>query len=165
MRKMAVAFLVLLLALAATACGSFQIQDGVVTIDFSISEATVNRIIDSAMRNSVDRGDDVLFDEVTGVDLIEPDIIRVFGTATVDGNPVQGSYDLRIGAESGALRLEVANVDVPGVTLDDPRLVQANAEMAAAFADQIEAERGRGVISRAEIRDGELQLLIEAPLE
>lgn len=165
MRKLAAIVGALLIVMGLSGCGAVTMQDGVLTVDFAISEETINNIIATSARESVNRGDDVIFDRVTGVDLIEPDIIRVFGDTMTDGNPVSGSYDVRVGAESGALKLSIAAVEVPGVSLDDARLVKANADLAKAFGDQVANERGQGVISGASIQDGQLQLQLSAALE
>ncbi len=164
MRKLTVFLFILVAGLTMSACDAISVDDGVLTIDLSISETTINDIITTAIERGSNTGEDVLFDAVTGVDLIEPDTIRVFGTGTDNGAPIAGSYDLQIGAEAGALKLAITAVDVPGVTLGDPRLVQANEELTRSFSNQVVAEGGEGVISSAGIQGGELQLRIAAPL-
>lgn len=164
MRKGVGFFIVGLLAAVLAGCGAISMDDGVVTLDFSISEQTINNLITRATNESIDRGDNLLFDEVTSVDLIEPDIIRIFGEGTAEGQPFSGSYDMRVGAEEGALRLAVVDVDVPGVGLDDPRVVRANMEMQNSFSEQVVNEGGQGVVQSATIRDGALRLVIAAPL-
>lgn len=158
-----VTFAVFVLALSA--CNNVRIEDGNLSIDITVSEATLNTIAERA-NNEANAGtsDDVLFDQVTRVEMIEPDIIRVFGEAEVDGVVRSGSYDVQIGAASGALRLAIVDVDMEGVTLDDPRLAAANAKLQEAFADQLRSEGGEGPISGARIEDGALKLEIDAPL-
>ncbi len=153
------------LMLALSACNMVRIEDGMLSIDVTVTEAMLNTIVERANREAnARRSEDVLFDEVTRIDLIEPDIIRVFGEAEVDGVVRSGSYDVQIGATSGALQLAIVDVDVEGVTLDDPRLADANAELQEAFADQVQSEGGNGPISSARIEDGALKLEIDAPL-
>jgi hypothetical protein len=159
-----VLFMIGLLAAVLAACGSISMDDGTLTLDFSISEQTINGLISRTTDNAANATGDLLFDTVTGVDLIEPDIIRVFGSGTADGQPISGSYDVRVGAEEGALRLAVTDVDVPGVGLDDPRVVQANADLQDAFTEQVTNEGGRGVVQSATISGGELRLVIAAPI-
>ena len=89
----------------------------------------VNAIIGRAFSAGNNR-EEFLFQEVTGVDLLEPNVIRVSG-AMADGTT--GSYDMTMEAVDETLRVAVVAVDVPGVTLDDPRVQAANDELAEAF--------------------------------
>lgn len=164
MRKVMVAIVCLAAVAMLAGCNMFSLDDGVLTIDINISEQSINNIIAQAMRENVDRGEDILFDPVTNVEMIEPNIMRIYGTADVNGQRVDGSYDLQIGAESGALKLAVTAVDVPGVTLEDPRLVRGNKVLSDAFTDQVTTEGGRGPIQSVTIEDGGLHLTIAAPL-
>lgn len=163
MRKLLV--LLLVVAVALTACNAFSVEDGVLSFDVIVSQDVINRLVSDTARRATDRGDNVLFDDITNVELIEPNTIRVFGNGSQDGTAFSGSYDLEMHAESGALRLAVTAVDVPGISLDDPRLVAANADLTEAFSDQIVSEQGEGPISEVVIEDGALRIGIAAPLE
>lgn len=160
-KRMLVGGLVLVLALASTACGMMSVstEGGELTIEVNISEDQVNRMVGNVLRTGTDK--EFLFEDVTSVDLLEPNVIRVFGEMA-DGT--SGSYDMTIDAAGETLQLEVVAVDVPGVTLDDPRVQAANDELAEAFLNNARSDGQGGVVDAAVVTD-ELVLTIKAPLE
>lgn len=159
-KRMLVGGLVLVLALASTACGMMSVstEGGELTIEVNISEDQVNRMVGNVLRTGTDK--EFLFEDVTSVDLLEPNVIRVFGEMA-DGT--SGSYDMTIDAADETLQLEVVAVDVPGVTLDDPRVQAANDELAEAFLNNARSDGEGGVVDAAVVAD-ELVLTIKAPL-
>jgi len=152
-------FLVLSLALAGCGIVSVSTEGGELTVSVNLSEAQVNTII-SRVNERGGNGDDFLFRDISSVDLLEPNILRVFGT-TADG--ASGSYDATITAVDETLKIEVTAVDVPGVTLDDPRVQAANDELARAFLDNARSGDEGGVAGVAVV-DNELRLTFKAPL-
>lgn len=162
--RLLVLLLSLFLLAGTTACNVIQINDGVVTVNVGISESTVNSIIERTLGATNNAGGtDFLFTQITGVDLIEPDTVRVFGNFNRDGGVVTGSYDLAVASADGALQMQVASVDVPGVGIDDPRVQAANAALARAFQQQAATEAD-GRFASVQVVDGELRFSIEAPL-
>jgi len=159
-KRLLIACLLLAFALVSTACGiaSVSTEGGELTIIVNVSESQANRLIDNVFTSN--DGDDYLFTQITGVDLIEPDIMRVSGT-TADG--ASGTYDLTIGVVDEAIKIEVVAVDVPGVTMDDPRVQAANDELERAFLENASSDGGDGVINVAVVGD-ELVFTIKAPL-
>lgn len=160
-KRLLVAGLVLVLALVSTACGimSVSTEGGELTIGVNISESRVNTLIGNVFR--ADSGDEFLFEEITSVDLMEPNVMRVFG-ATADGTT--GSYDMTIDAAAETLKIEVIAVDVPGVTLDDPRVQAANDELAKAFLNSARSGGEGGGVADVAVVNDELVLTIKAPL-
>jgi hypothetical protein len=153
--------LFLALVAATAACGmSVSTEDGELTITVAMSEDRVNGLMTGVIDSNTD--DDFLLAEVTSVDLIEPNIIRVAGV-THDG--AAGSYDMTIAAVDETIRLEVVAVDAPGVTLDDPRIQAVNDELAQAFLADASAESGGGGLSEVAVVDDELIFTIREPLE
>jgi len=159
-KRLLIACLLLAFALVSTACGiaSVSTEGGELTITVNVSESQANRLIDNVFTSN--DGDDYLFTQITGVDLIEPDIMRVSGT-TADG--ASGTYDLTIGVVDEAIKIEVVAVDVPGVTMDDPRVQAANDELERAFLENASSDGGGGVTNVAVVGD-ELVFTIKAPL-
>lgn len=145
-------------------CGGIQMQDGVLTIDINLPETQINELVSRAARSDATTSEDVLFDSVTSIELIEPDLIRVFGEGESAGVPYEGNYDIRVGAESGALRLAITDVAVPGISLDDPRVVEANTRLQESFTQQVSNEGGQGVVQSASIENNALRLVIVADL-
>jgi hypothetical protein len=153
--------LFLTLVAATAACGmSVSTEGGELTITVAMSEDRVNGLMTGVIDGNTD--DDFLLAEVTSVDLIEPNIIRVAGV-THDG--AAGSYDLTIAAVDETIRLEVVAVDAPGVTLEDPRIQAVNDELTEAFLADARAEGGDGGVTEVAVVDDELVFTIRAPLE
>jgi hypothetical protein len=93
--------------------------------------------------------------------LIEPNIMRVAG-ATADGT--SGTYDLTIDVVDEAIKIEVIAVDVPGVTLEDPRVQAANDELEQAFLNSARDDGGEGGVAEVAVVADELVFTIKAPL-
>src|SRR5690606_12291356 len=160
-KRLLAAGLVLVLALVSTACGimSVSTEGGELTIGVNISENQVNTLTGNVFQT--DTGDEFLFDQITSVDLLEPNVMRVFGT-TADGTA--GRYHMTTDPADETLQLEVVAVDVPGVTLDDPRVQAANDELAEAFLNNARSDGESGGVTDVAVVADELVLTIKAPL-
>lgn len=160
-KRMLLVTLLLLLSLVSTACGimSVSTEGGELTITVNVSESQANRLISNVF--TTNDGDDFLFTEITSVDLIEPNIMRVAG-ATADGTA--GTYDLTIDVVDEAIKIEVIAVDVPGVTMEDPRVQAANDELEQAFLDSARDDGGEGGVAEVAVVADELVFTIRAPL-
>ncbi len=160
-KRLLIAVMILALAVISAACGvmSVSTEGGELTINVNLNESQANRLIGNVFTSN--DGDDFLFTEIASVDLIEPNIMRVSGS-TADG--VSGTYDLTIDVVDEALKIEVVAVDVPGVTLDDPRVQAANDELAQAFLDSARSDGERGGVADVAVVADELIFTIKAPL-
>jgi len=160
-KRLLIAVMILALALISAACGvmSVSTEGGELTISVNLNESQANRLIGNVFTSN--EGDDFLFTEIASVDLIEPNIMRVSGS-TADG--VSGTYDLTIDVVDEALKIEVVAVDVPGVTLDDPRVQAANDELAQAFLDSARSDGESGGVADVAVVADELIFTIKAPL-
>lgn len=160
-KRLFVAVLILALSLISTACGiaSFSTEGGELTVTVNLSESQANRLVTNVF--TTNDGDDFLFTEITGVDLLEPNIMRVSGS-TADG--ASGTYDLAFDVVDQALKIEVVAVDVPGVTLDDPRVQAANDELERAFIEGARSEGEEGGVAEVAVVNDELVFTIKAPL-
>lgn len=160
-KRLLIAVMILALAVISAACGvmSVSTEGGELTINVNLNESQANRLIGNVFTSN--EGDDFLFTEITSVDLIEPNIMRVAGS-TADG--VSGTYDLTIDVVDEAVKIEVVAVDVPGVTLDDPRVQAANDELAQAFLDSARSDGESGGVADVAVVADELIFTIKAPL-
>lgn len=160
-KRLLIAVMILALAVISAACGvmSVSTEGGELTISVNLNESQANRLIGNVFTSN--EGDDFLFTEIASVDLIEPNIMRVSGS-TADG--VSGTYDLTIDVVDEAVKIEVVAVDVPGVTLDDPRVQAANDELAQAFLDSARSDGERGGVADVAVVADELIFTIKAPL-
>ena len=160
-KRLLIAVMILALAVISAACGvmSVSTEGGELTINVNLNESQANRLIGNVFTSN--EGDDFLFTEIASVDLIEPNIMRVSGS-TADG--VSGTYDLTIDVVDEAVKIEVVAVDVPGVTLDDPRVQAANDELAQAFLDSARSDGERGGVADVAVVADEMIFTIKAQL-
>lgn len=149
------------LLVTLTGCGIADIrrEGGQLAVDVNMSESQVNSLINLAIRNSGNVTSDFLLDQITSVDFIEPDTMRVFGSA----GGVEGSYDMTISAADGAMQIAVAEVNIPGITMDDPRIEKANESLTAAFTNSARSEND-GRFTNAGIEGDQLTITIEVAL-
>jgi hypothetical protein len=126
------AVFLLIMAMAATACGSsITVDDDSVEVTIALSENAVNRLLRYSV---VEQNEDNLFDDITSIDM-QPGLIRMYGTYThSDGSTVPGSADLTMSAKDGMLNAEITAIDIAGLDIDHPRVTHINDVMAKAFA-------------------------------
>jgi hypothetical protein len=156
-------FLLAALALASLACmiGSITINNGVATVEVILTEAQLNNLLVRNLDNLVEHDRDELLDRITAVEFHDG-YLRVLGeNIEPDGAEVPGNFDVRFGAEDDALVAEIFAVRMPGVGLDDPRIVAANEELAEALGRQVTRSNGQVLFKEAAVKDGALWMKIE----
>jgi hypothetical protein len=156
-----IAFLVALLALTSLACsiGGLTLGRNSATIDITLSDDQVDRMFARATLNDEAR-DDVIFRHITGIDILDG-YIRVYGIAEMaDGSEVEGSYDVSIDAKNDVLVVQIIDVDIEGVTLDDPRIVDANQELTKELSEIVTESNGEVRFKEASVEDGELKMKV-----
>jgi hypothetical protein len=65
-------------------------------------------------------------------------------------------------AVDGALQIEVAAVNIPGVSMEDPRIAEANSKLAEAFLDQVQSPDA-GEFTDVSVVGGELKFTFQTP--
>jgi hypothetical protein len=95
---------------------------------------------------------------VTAVE-IHDGFIRYIGTKTLaDGSQAQGSFDLSVGAQNDMLKARIVAVDIPGVDLNDARILKANAEMEAELAEVLSDSSAQVLFKEVKATEGNLRL-------
>jgi hypothetical protein len=154
----AVALLVLL-AITASACSFTTTSVGPVTqmVEISIDQEQ----FDQALQHSTMHMDgpyDRLLDKVTAVE-IHDGLVRYEGTKTLaDGSQAAGSFDLSVAAENDMLKARIIAVDIPGVDLNDARILKANAEMEAELAEMLSDSSAQVLFKEVTATEGNLRL-------
>jgi hypothetical protein len=156
------AVFLLIMAMAATACGSsITVDDDSVEVTVVLSENAVNRLLRYSF---VEQDDDNLFDDITSIDM-QPGLIRMYGTYThSDGSTIPGSADLTMSAKDGMLNAEITAVDVAGLDIDHPRVTHINDVMAKAFAEEASDNDKVEFVSVDITTDG-IEITIRVPLQ
>jgi hypothetical protein len=101
-----------------------------------------------------------LLDRITRVELHDG-YIRFIG----ENDRVQGSVDLSITAEDGALKAEVIAIDIPGLALGDEVVTAANQELEEAFTDMVEDSNGKVIFKEVSVVEGGLRLKIQVNID
>jgi hypothetical protein len=131
-RIVLIAALLVAAALVASGCSVGNARLGTIdrVVDITIDQAQFDQRgphFTVGLNGPYDR----LLDQVTRVE-IHDGFLRYTGFKTQpNGLNVPGSFDLSVGAEDGALKAQIIAVSIPGVTLADPAIVEANRRLAA----------------------------------
>jgi len=132
-RKFPVLFVVVslaMLALVTSACSFLTPRLGEISqvVDLSLDEALFSQSSPTFKVHNHNFWEDLDVD-VSRLELHDG-YLRFLGTWTMpNGSEADCSIDLSLGAENGMLTATVIAVDIPGVELTDPRVVEINQEL------------------------------------
>ncbi|RPI87930.1 MAG: hypothetical protein EHM41_03155 [Chloroflexi bacterium] len=146
---------VMILASLACSIGGISVGKDSATIRINLNENQVN----DWLRNTETRNDSPdrqLLDNITAVEMHEG-YMRIFG----EDDGVNGSFDVSIEAENDMLMAQIIDVDMPGVDMDDPRIVEANEELTEELSEMVTESNGEVLFKEAAVEEGELKLQIE----
>ena len=151
---------VLILSSLACSMGGITLSGNKATVDITLTEDQVNRMIANSTSNTVVDGEELLTD-VSKVEFHDG-YVRSFGTMrNPAGDEVDGSMDVAFSTADDVLVVEITAVDFPGVTMDDPRIVKANTELARSFTQTVSENNGDVKFLEANVGDDGLHLKIE----
>jgi hypothetical protein len=162
---MALVFLVWALSSLACSLGGITVSDNTATIDITLTQSQIDRAFRSAIVHPDNKSNDFLLDQVTGIELHDG-FVRVLGTATrPDGSKVSGSYDASLSAQDDRLQVKIVAVSIPGVELNDPRIVSANQKMADELSRSVTDANGDAKFKEATVKEGGLSMKIVVNLK
>lgn len=151
----------LILTSIACSLGGITISGDTATIDITLTENQVNRIMEHSTSNTVVNGEE-LMTEVSKVEFYDG-FIRTYGIMrNAAGEEVSGSMDISFSVADDLLAVEIISVDFPGITLDDPRIVEANQALAHDLAESVTESNGEVKFIAADVSEKGLHLKIEA---
>jgi hypothetical protein len=154
---------VIIVTTMACSMGGININKNKATIDITVTQDQVNTLLQNANEN-VTASDKRLMEKVTSVEM-QDGFVRIFGEdLKTDGTSVPGSFDVSIGAANGELNVKIIAVDMPGVTLDDPRIVDANTEIADELSKSVRETNGDVLFNEASVSESGLKLRMEIKL-
>lgn len=155
---------VLVVTLLLTGCGflNFGINTRAVTITVNLDEGILNTLLTQAQNSVVAVNGEALLAEITRIDFVAPETIRVFGTRNQNGNTLEGSFDVQTALDQGALKATISAVNIPGYSLDSPVIQQVNSELSKAFTEQI-SQQQEGALSSVQVTEDALRIIIEVP--
>ncbi len=104
-----------LLVIAASGCGNLGYENGVVSVDMTLSAETLNGIVDSVGLES-----NGFVGKIEKIELIEPNIMRITGNFKLLGKEKKGGIDFAIETGRDGVWVNAVNSTIPGVTGDTP---------------------------------------------
>ncbi len=143
----------------ACSIGGLTIGKGNATLDVTLNQEQVNTIFKNIPIEDI--SSDSLLKQITQVEMHEG-YLRIFGKGTApNGQEFTGSFDVALSAENNVLQAKITAVDIPGVTLDDPRIVEANQVMAKELSKSVTESKGDVQFKDVQVREGEIQLKLQ----
>lgn len=101
-----------------------------------------------------------LLDEVTRIEMHDG-YLRFVGSKDREA----GSFDLSLGAENGALKAEVVAVNIPGIELSSPVVVEANRELERALTEVAADLQGEVIFKEVEVKEGSWKMKVQVDLD
>ena len=155
----------LFVLLTAAACNLSGITSKIgnnLDIQATLTEDQINSLLTKAHDNTADHNRDLL-DDITKVDL-QDGLIRVYGTRTDQSKQVSGSYDVKLTTENGALKVAIVGVDIPGMSLDDPRVQSTNEEVAKSLSQSATENRDHVTFNSVKVTDSQVEMSLTVNL-
>lgn len=151
-----------IVALSSSACSFSRARGGTISpvVDITITQDEFDQSPPTITIHS-NGPYDRLLDRITHVE-IHDGFIRYLGTRVqADGFEVDGSFDLSLGAENDMLKARIVAVDIPGIDLDDPCIVEANHEMEDELTRLVADPHSEVLFKEVTAREGELRMKIQ----
>jgi hypothetical protein len=153
----------IILTSIACSLGGITVDKNKATVELNLQEDQLNTMLQNSY-TIVNESEDRLMEKVTSVEMHDG-FVRVFGEdLKTDGTSVPGSFDVSIGAVNDELTVQIIAVDMPGVTLDDPRIVDANTEIAKELSKSVRETNGDVLFKEASVSESGLKLKMEIKL-
>jgi hypothetical protein len=160
-----IAALLVIMALFSTACTLNGVEASTISpvIDIVLTQEDFDRFpVEGGF--TLNGPGDTLLDEVSRVELHDG-FIRYQGMKVQpDRSRVYGSFDMSLGAEQGMLKARIVNVNIPGVELDDPRVMDANQELEDELLHEMAGSYGEVKFKVVEVKEGLLRMKIQVNL-
>jgi hypothetical protein len=137
-RKLPVLFTVMILAMIAlitSACSIYTPGMGEISqvVDITLNEDLFSQSSPTFKVHNHDFWEDLVID-VNHLELHDG-YLRFLGTRTMpDGSEADCSIDLSLGAENDMLAAKIIAVDIPGIALNDPKVIEINQELEATLS-------------------------------
>jgi hypothetical protein len=101
-----------------------------------------------------------LLDQVTHIEMHDG-YLRFVGSKDREA----GSFDLSLGAVDGALKAKIVAVDIPGIEMSSPVVVEANRELERALTEVAADLRGEVIFKEFEVTEGSWKMKVQVDLD
>jgi hypothetical protein len=150
---------ILMLTVMACSFGGVTLQGNQALIDISLTQNQVNQIFANVTTET--DSNSMFLKKVTGVEL-HSGFIRVLGTYDKsDGTEANGSYDVALSAQNDALKAQITAVNVEGVSMNDPRIANANQQMSRALSEAVSEANGEVMFKEVNVTEGALKMKVQ----
>ena len=163
-KMLAGVLVILILSSLSCSIGGLTLGKDSATVEVTLTEDRLNQIFSNAksLNNS---NPDNLLDKITSVELHDG-YIRAFGEDTLaDGSQVNGSFDVSLSAVDGQLQVQLIAVDIPNVDMNDPRIVDVNAELTKDLSTMVTDTNGSVTFKDTKVSEGLLTLTVQVGLK
>ena len=72
---------------------------------------------------------------------------------------------MSIGAANDSLTAQIIRVDIPGVDLNDPRIVQANQQLQSSLTKAVNETNGKVLVKSAAVQNGVLKISVQLNIQ
>ncbi len=142
-----------LATLLLPACADVNIHSGDLSV--KLNQQSINEAIKSTVLPQPYSTGKTVMTELTAIQFIEPNTIR----ATGKNEEAYTSVDIQVGAENGALKMNIASINAPGFDASTSAIQKANEGLTNAFSAQLE-QNSQGRIKAARVVGDALELVI-----
>jgi len=101
-----------------------------------------------------------LLDEVTRIEMHDG-YLRFVGRKDREA----GSFDLSLGVEDDALKAEIVAVDISGIELGSPVVVEANRELESVLTEVVADLQGDVMFKEVEVKEGSWRMKVQVDLD
>jgi hypothetical protein len=160
-----VAAMLAILALTSLACSFSGPRMGTVSslVDITLTQEMFDQMSPNSEVHLSNHCEPL--DEVTRVELHDG-FIRFLGkNIQADGTSVAGSFDLSLGAEDDMLKARIVAVDIPGLTLKDSCIADANMELAMDLSELAEDPQGEVLFKEVVVEEGALKMKVQVNID
>jgi len=161
-----VAALLALVALTSLACtfSGVRMRTNSPVIDVTFDQNDIDQLhlnTDAHANHPYDQ----LLDEITRIELHDG-FIRFLGTVVLpDWSEVDGSFDMSLGAENGVLKARIIAVNIPGIDLNDWRVLEINNEWEDDLTQVLVDSHGEVLFKEVVVQEDELRIKVQVYID
>ena len=153
--KMLIFGILALLVIAASGCSNLGYENGVVTIDVTLSADKLNKMVDSIKIDN-----DNFVGKIERIDLLEPNIMRISGDFKLLGKERKGSIDFAITRGEAGVQVDAVSSTIAGVDANTP-VVRAFSNALASTLNAFAAKNSDGGgITDIKVKDDALVITV-----
>ncbi len=154
----------LLLLFSLGAC-NMSLSKGTLTIPITLDEKAVTRLVEGVQGIITAASPDQPNVTINHIDFIVPDSVRVDGTYEIsENNFTQGHMQIAFGVVDDLPRIEVTELNAPGIENSDSLLSQINQTLTDSLVREVGAIQEKAVFKSISVEENAIKIIVEVPL-